>query len=113
MRKILSLLPLFLLAAITTQAQTTALSDADRNIMFPTMRQFLAQAGRKWQTAGYRVQYPDMGADSVRVLFKVKTDGSTSVLVKVARLGPTGWTLKSVPKRNWGVYVRPSNEPSK
>ena len=112
MRKILLLLPMFLLAAITTQAQT-ALSDADRGVMFPTMRQFLSQAGKKWQTAGYRIQYPDMGADSVRVLFKEKPDGTTTVLVKVARKGPNGWMLKSVPKRDWELYVRPTNVPSK
>ena len=112
MKKVFSLLPLLLLAALTTQAQT-ALTDADRGLMFPSVRQFLAQAGKKWQTAGYRIQYPDMGVDSVRVLFKEKPDGTTTVSVKVARKGPNGWMLKSVPKRDWALYVRPTNVPSK
>jgi hypothetical protein len=113
MRKIILLLPLLLMAAIATKAQTIQpMSQCDREIMFPTMRQFLAQAGRKWQVAGYRIQYPDVGVDSIRILFKEKPDGTTTVLVKVARKGPNGWMLKSVPKRDWALYVHPHHSPS-
>lgn len=107
----LPLLILILATISTTTKAQTALTDADRAQIFPTMRQFLAQAGKKWQVSGYKIQYPDMGADSIRVLIKYNPDGTSKVLIKVARKGPNGWALKSIPKRDWPLYVRPQNVP--
>lgn len=108
MRKILSLLPLFLLAAIVT-AQTPITEDV-RAELFPTRSQFLAKAAKKWTVSGYKVFLPDFGVDSVRVLLRPAKDGNGyKPTVRVARMTPVGWVFRAVPKKDWGKYVKAKN----
>lgn len=111
MLRIILLLPLFLLAAITTQVQAqTTLSDTERAALCPTRTQFMVQAAKKWTVSGYKVFLPDFGVDSVRVLLRPAKDGNGyKPMVRVARMTPAGWVFRAVPKKDWGKYVKTKN----
>lgn len=109
MRKIFySFLLLFTAANSLAQSvdPATDLTAEVAAIVSPTRAQYMAEQGRKWIAKGFKVQRPQVGFDSVRVVVRPTNTGTKAVLY-VCRWVDGQWKFQTVPKKQYGLYVPP------